>query len=114
MILVSNNNFSIGLGAVHGLSEPIGAVFDTQHGLTNAVLLPHVILANSVRCLNHMEKRYFYVVKMHNGVSKLGFLFLFTRCMMVVEALGLRGSGTVSKSEDGKYTMHWCHYSCIL
>ena len=114
VILVSNNNCSLGLGAVHGLSEPIGAVFDTQHGLTNAVLLPYVILANSVRCPNHMEKRYLYVENMHNGVSNLGFHFFFTRCMMVVEALGLRGSGTVSKSEDGKFTMHWCHYSLAL
>lgn len=35
--------FQKGLGAVHGLSEPIGAVFDTHHGLTNAVLLPFVL-----------------------------------------------------------------------
>ena len=42
--------FFKGLGAVHGLSEPIGAVFDTQHGLTNAVLLPYVIRANSAAC----------------------------------------------------------------
>lgn len=35
--------FQKGLGAVHGLSEPIGAVYDAHHGLTNAVLLPHVL-----------------------------------------------------------------------
>merc|ERR1711874_165335 len=38
--------FQKGLGAVHGLSEPIGAVFDTQHGLANAVILPYVLMAN--------------------------------------------------------------------
>jgi len=38
--------FQKGLGAVHGLSEPIGAVFDTQHGLANAVILPYVMMAN--------------------------------------------------------------------
>jgi len=38
--------FQKGLGGVHGLSEPIGAVHNTQHGLTNAVLLPHVLVAN--------------------------------------------------------------------
>jgi len=32
--------FQKGLGAVHGLSEPIGAVHNTHHGLTNAILLP--------------------------------------------------------------------------
>jgi alcohol dehydrogenase class IV len=35
--------FQRGLGAVHGLSEPFGAVLDTHHGLTNAVLLPHFL-----------------------------------------------------------------------
>lgn len=38
--------FQKGLGAVHGLSEPIGAVHDTQHGLTNAIILPRALRAN--------------------------------------------------------------------
>eukprot|EP00929_Paragymnodinium_shiwhaense_P056787 TRINITY_DN28435_c0_g1_i1.p1 TRINITY_DN28435_c0_g1~~TRINITY_DN28435_c0_g1_i1.p1 ORF type:complete len:433 (-),score=24.12 TRINITY_DN28435_c0_g1_i1:221-1519(-) len=38
--------FQKGLGAVHGLSEPIGAVYNTQHGLTNAMILPHVLRRN--------------------------------------------------------------------
>lgn len=36
-------SFQKGLGGVHGLSEPTGAVYDTQHGLTNAVLLPYFL-----------------------------------------------------------------------
>jgi len=36
-------SFQKGLGAVHGLSEPIGAVYDSHHGLTNGILLPHVL-----------------------------------------------------------------------
>jgi len=36
-------SFQKGLGAVHGLSEPIGAVYETHHGLTNAILLPFVL-----------------------------------------------------------------------
>eukprot|EP00933_Yihiella_yeosuensis_P001788 TRINITY_DN10297_c0_g1_i2.p1 TRINITY_DN10297_c0_g1~~TRINITY_DN10297_c0_g1_i2.p1 ORF type:complete len:491 (+),score=66.64 TRINITY_DN10297_c0_g1_i2:61-1533(+) len=36
--------FQRGLGGIHSLSEPIGAVFgNTHHGLTNAVLMPHVL-----------------------------------------------------------------------
>lgn len=50
---VEAKSFFEGLGAVHGLSEPIGAVFDAQHGLTNAILLPYVIRANSVSCPDH-------------------------------------------------------------
>jgi alcohol dehydrogenase len=35
--------FQKGLGAVHALSHPVGALYDTHHGLTNAVLLPYVL-----------------------------------------------------------------------
>jgi alcohol dehydrogenase class IV len=38
--------FQKGLGAVHSLSHPIGAVYDTHHGLTNAVVLPYVLRHN--------------------------------------------------------------------
>ena len=38
--------FQKGLGAVHALAHPIGAVYDTHHGLTNAVLLPYVMVHN--------------------------------------------------------------------
>ena len=32
--------FQKGLGAIHALSHPIGAIFNTHHGMTNAVLIP--------------------------------------------------------------------------
>ena len=35
--------FQKGLGAIHSLSHPVGAVFDTHHGLTNAVFMPYVL-----------------------------------------------------------------------
>jgi alcohol dehydrogenase class IV len=38
--------FQKGLGAVHALAHPIGALYDTHHGLTNAVLLPYVMRFN--------------------------------------------------------------------
>lgn len=40
-------SFMKGLGLVHALSHMIGAEFDTQHGLTNAVLLPSVLRFNA-------------------------------------------------------------------
>jgi alcohol dehydrogenase class IV len=39
--------FQKGLGGVHALAHPIGAVYDTHHGLTNAVLLPYVMRHNA-------------------------------------------------------------------
>ncbi|MEE9453576.1 MAG: iron-containing alcohol dehydrogenase [Paracoccaceae bacterium] len=35
--------FQKGLGAVHALSHPIGAVYNTHHGTTNAVVIPPVL-----------------------------------------------------------------------
>src|SRR4029077_1537117 len=38
--------FQKGLGAIHALSHPVGAVYDTHHGLTNAVVMPYVLEFN--------------------------------------------------------------------
>jgi alcohol dehydrogenase class IV len=38
--------FQKGLGAVHSVSHPVGAFFDTHHGLTNGVMLPYVLAFN--------------------------------------------------------------------
>jgi alcohol dehydrogenase class IV len=39
--------FQKGLGAIHAISHPIGAMFNSHHGLTNAVLMPSVLRFNS-------------------------------------------------------------------
>jgi alcohol dehydrogenase class IV len=38
--------FQKGLGAVHALSHPVGALYNTHHGLTNGVFLPYVLEYN--------------------------------------------------------------------
>lgn len=38
--------FQKGLGGIHALSHPVGAVYDTHHGLTNAVFMPYVLMRN--------------------------------------------------------------------
>ena len=38
--------FQKGLGAVHSLSHPVGSIYDTHHGLTNAVFMPYVMNFN--------------------------------------------------------------------
>lgn len=38
--------FQKGLGAIHSLSHPVGAIYDTHHGLTNAVFMPYVLAFN--------------------------------------------------------------------
>lgn len=36
-----------GLGACHALAHQVGAIFKVPHGLANAMLLPHIVKANS-------------------------------------------------------------------
>ena len=38
--------FQKGLGAMHAMSHPCGAVLNTHHGLTNAVVMPYVVIFN--------------------------------------------------------------------
>lgn len=38
--------FQKGLGAIHSLSHPIGALYDSHHGMTNAVFMPYVLAFN--------------------------------------------------------------------
>ena len=60
--------FQKGLGAVHALAHPLGALFDKHHGLLNAILLPYVLvqnkpaieakLAHVARCLDLSDHSY--------------------------------------------------------
>jgi alcohol dehydrogenase len=38
--------FQKGLGAIHALSHPVGALYDTHHGLTNGVFMPYALVFN--------------------------------------------------------------------
>ncbi len=59
--------FQKGLGAIHALSHPIGAVYNTHHGMTNAVVMPAVLRFNRkaiedkiapCRCLSRHHRRF--------------------------------------------------------
>ena len=47
--------FQKGLGAVHSLSHPVGSVYDTHHGLTNAVFMPYVMNFNRPAIEDRMD-----------------------------------------------------------
>lgn len=38
---------NVGLGLVHGMAHPLGAFYNTPHGVANAILLPHVMRYNA-------------------------------------------------------------------
>ncbi len=48
--------FQRGLGAMHALAHPLGALYDAHHGLLNAVLMPYVLVANRSVSEAQMER----------------------------------------------------------
>jgi alcohol dehydrogenase class IV len=48
--------FQKGLGAIHALSHPIGALYDTHHGMTNAVFMPYVLAFNREAVEERIER----------------------------------------------------------
>ncbi len=46
--------FQKGLGAVHAISHPVGAIYHTHHGMTNAVMLPYVMRFNHAAIADRM------------------------------------------------------------
>ena len=48
--------FQKGLGAIHSLSHTIGSLYDTHHGLTNAVYFPYVMDYNRAAIAEKMDR----------------------------------------------------------
>ena len=47
---------NVGLGIVHSMAHQLGAVYDTPHGLANAILLPTVMRFNGVVCAQRFRE----------------------------------------------------------
>lgn len=47
--------FQKGLGAIHALSHPIGAICKSHHGMTNAILIPPVLRLNQERIFHKIK-----------------------------------------------------------
>ena len=61
---------NVGLGVVHGMAHPLGAIFDIPHGVANALLLPTIMEFNAPAALD----KYVDIAKAMNvykeGMSK--------------------------------------------
>ncbi len=60
--------FQKGLGAIHSLAHPVGAILDTHHGLTNAVAMPYVLMFNRDAIAEKITRLSRYL-----GLAKPGF-----------------------------------------
>jgi alcohol dehydrogenase class IV len=48
--------FQKGLGGMHALAHPLGALYDAHHGLLNAILMPYVLQANKEVIKERIER----------------------------------------------------------
>lgn len=48
--------FQKGLGGIHSLSHPVGAIYHTPHGLTNAVFMPYMLAHNRPEIEDKIER----------------------------------------------------------
>lgn len=48
--------FQRGLGAIHAVSHTLGALYDSHHGLLNAIMMPYVMMANRAAIEPEMQR----------------------------------------------------------
>jgi alcohol dehydrogenase class IV len=61
--------FQRGLGAVHAIAQPLGALYDAHHGLLNAILLPYVLKANEPMISTRIERLSCFLELQNPGFS---------------------------------------------
>ncbi|MCE0723399.1 iron-containing alcohol dehydrogenase [Legionella resiliens] len=69
--LMGATAFQRGLGAMHALAHPLGAIYDAHHGRLNAILMPYVLQANRPE-IEHKIMRLAAYLEIDNGFD--GFL----------------------------------------
>ena len=80
--------FQKGLGAVHSVSHPVGAIYDTHHGMANGVMLPYVLAFNRLA----IEERMAYLARVLDlpGVgfdALLDWLLSFRKALYIPDTL---------------------------
>ena len=75
--------FQKGLGAIHALSNPVGAVYDTHHGTTNACVMPYVLDFNRSAVTDRLASSAAYL-----GLRG-GYAAFYDRVMELRESLGI-------------------------
>ena len=76
-----------GLGLIHGMSHQVTAYYGYQHGLTNAVLLPHVLKFNYGRCKRKID-RFISLSDYENDID--GFIERFYQSVNFTENLEIK------------------------
>ena len=76
-----------GLGIVHSMAHQLGAMYDTPHGVANALLLPYVLEYNGVVCPNDFKD---IAIAMGIDVAKLSDQEVLDSVVDAIRKLSLR------------------------
>lgn len=76
--------FQKGLGAMHALAHPLGALYDQHHGTLIAILMPYVLKANEAAIGDATE-----LLARHLGLPRPGFAAVLDAVLALRAAVGL-------------------------
>lgn len=83
--------FQKGLGAIHAISHPIGAVYNTHHGMTNAVVMPPVLRFNREKIEDRLKLAADYLHISGGYEGFYNFILEFRKSLDVPETLTAMG-----------------------
>jgi alcohol dehydrogenase class IV len=85
--------FQKGLGAIHAISHPIGALYGTHHGTTNAVVMPMVLTMNRKAIKDRIAMAAAYL-----GIKR-GFSGFYDHVLKMREELAIPASLSAMKTD---------------
>ncbi len=91
-----------GLGAIHALSHPVNALYNTHHGMTTAILMPAVLAFNRETIEPRIEMAAAYLGISGGFDGFFDFVTRFRHDLGVPEKLGALGVGTDRIDEMAK------------
>ena len=72
-------SFQKALGGIHALSHPVGALYDTHHGLTNGVFMPYVLAFNNKAIEDKIKRLAAYIGLKPNFRAFMDFVLAIAR-----------------------------------
>jgi alcohol dehydrogenase class IV len=89
--------FQKGLGAMHALAHPLGALYDAHHGMLNAILMPYVLKANRSEIEPRMDRLTRYM-----GFAETGFEGFLNWVLALREELSIPHSLAAINIDDSQ------------
>lgn len=99
--------FQKGLGAVHSIAHPLGALYDIHHGLANAILLPYVMVFNKPAIADKMALLARVLGLEGEGYSAmLNWVLDFRKALGIPHSLAEVGIDSTRATEIGQYAQN--------